>query len=144
MRNHARPILWTLPALAGLAWGDEAIPSRASSGPSVSNETVVIEDVPPGATVIHEGEVLQEGATSPPRRIFQNPPSRVRQGPFVRRIIPSRFAKPFNDGPNRYEPRLYDVRLLPKQLTLPGNEGERETLYSLPPRDRGYFILNRW
>jgi hypothetical protein len=141
MNSPARLALWALPTIAGLAWadGETLVPSQAAPTAIVSDETVVIEDQTLPTRIVEEAV-----PTSPPRRIFQNPPSRVRQGPFVRRIIPSRFAKPFNDGPYRYEPRLYDVRLLPKQLTLPGNEGERETLYSLPPRDRGYFILNRW
>jgi hypothetical protein len=146
MRKSVRQALWVLPTLASLAIAEPppAGPSRASPDRNVSvvpvgdvvhEETVIVEEVP---------TLPEEATPAAPRRIFQNPPSRVVQGPLVRRVIPNRYAKPFNKGPYRYEPKLGDIRNLPRQLTLPGNEGERETLYSLPPRDRGYFILNRW
>lgn len=78
---------------------------------------------------------------------FQNPPSRVWKGPFLRRIIPSRYAKPFNNGPYRYEPRIGDIRDTPRLRTLPGegyDGSPRETLPIIPPRDRGYFVIPRW
>jgi hypothetical protein len=76
---------------------------------------------------------------------LQNPPSRVIHGRLVRRVVPSRYAKPFDCGPYRYEPKLGDIRDVPPSRTLPGYyEGSKEILYSLPARDRGYFVLFRW
>jgi hypothetical protein len=156
MKITVRQALWVLPALAGIASADSHPigPTRASpnqpsaiittGGEVIKEESVIIEEGSVPSTSSPVEAVPEEVISTPPRRIFQNPPSRVVQGPLVRRVIPNRYAKPFNKGPYRYEPRLGDIRNLPKQLTLPGNEGERETLYSLPPRDRGYFILNRW
>jgi hypothetical protein len=98
-----------------------------------------VETTPEALPENLEPEVL------PARQVVCNPPSRVIHGPLVRRVVPSRYAKPFIKNGYRYEPRLGDIRNVPPSRTLPGYyEGTKETLYSLPGRDRGYFVLFRW
>lgn len=140
-------------ALASFAGGPTSDPSRAES------DTVESADAVNSSAPVNDErqiEVDDDAAPSPlpselaPARLparcgVANPPSRVINGPLVRRVVPSRYAKPFNCGPYRYEPVLADIRNLPPPRTLPGYyEGSKEILYSLPPRDRGYFVLFRW
>jgi hypothetical protein len=143
------------------AWGVSALAATALAGPTEGKASRASPDVDVVVAYDEESPVTIESTTgvnptprplpaslapTPVHRrvVVSNPPSRVIQGPLVRRVVPSRYAKPFNKGYYRYEPHLGDIRNLPRELTLPGGEGERETLYSLPPRDRGYFLLPRW
>lgn len=155
MKLLQRLTLTAVIALPAVGWGDPSRPGLTRASPSFKPVVIAQNEVPP--QVIEETIIEEESAPRPlppelsptpvpvpGRGVVCNPRSRVIQGPLVRRIVPSRYARPFNKGYYRYEPRLGDIRNLPRDLTLPGSEGERETLYSLPPRDRGYFVLPRW
>lgn len=147
----------TLPVLALTTFGGEP-GHRIPRGTPYQNQEVIIHqsdetviiDEPQGDSIPKPlpAEVISNDPVPPSSGGYiQNPPSRVWQGPFLRRIIPSRYAKPFNNGPYRYEPRIGDIRDVPRQVTLPGegfDGSPRETLPIIPPRDRGYFVIPRW
>lgn len=131
-----------------VAWGDEPLPDQPRAGPST--EEIIPAEHPPALVPSEVAPIPQPVRTQwsatplPQRGRVCNPPSTVINGPLVRRTIPSRYARPFNRGAYRYEPHIGDIRRLPRDLTLPGSEGARETLFALPPRDRGYFVLPRY
>lgn len=142
-------------AIAGAAVGTFGL-SAGEPDNGLARDSPETAGATPVATVDPDMEVPLEAApdalpenltpeTLPGRCVARNPPSRVIHGPLVRRVVPSRYAKPFIKNGYRYEPRLGDIRNVPPSRTLPGYyEGTKETLYSLPGRDRGYFVLFRW
>lgn len=150
MKKSMRLAAFCLPTLTLVIWGGEPTTSQPRASPTTRGaeanpleEVVVNESSEPGLVEAARPQFRPVPVTSAGPRVC-NPPSRVIQGPFLRRIVPPPTARPCVRGVYRYEPRIGDIRDLPRELTLPGNEGQRESLWTIPPREKGYFVLNRW
>lgn len=98
--------------------------------PSSGEQEVIIEDIGPSGPAMR-GQYIPQGHKRYPVNTTPEPP---------------RQAEPYVIGQEQYEPRIGDVRSVPRRYELPDGQmqGNRETLPVLPPRNElGYYVIPR-